>query len=522
MALDSTFGTTSNSSGPLLTDHGIPAVRDFAPPVIESTRRTATLNQTAFTDKNLGRRLVSNTVSLVVGSNLNSLVRLVTAGLIVRRLGASVFGEYALIVVWMTIAEWILDFGTTEVFVREANQAPELRHHLVKIFLTLKMIQAPLAVLVLLTGFLAMQYSTQFILAGMIAGMSLFFIAGVALCRATFKATLTMRREVAAEFVSVVVMLLLVLLVSFLGWGLMGLMALYFLSRAVFLAGCLVLSRGLIGLSIRGVNRRDLRWGIESSFAIGVIGFVVVLYTAADLLVVSRSASLSDVAVYSVAQRFTMPLTMALNAIAVSLYPVLALLKSPERFNKTCQDAVDTTVVLGGLALVCLWCGAEFCMSLLGREFVYGAFALRILAAMCVIKAVSMVIGPALFLVRAQGYALGYTVIVLVLKVAVIAPLALRFGYSGAAVGALCVEAFFLAPVTLHYVRAFTGFKIRYAAIVRVAAVAAGVIMVTRTVLPQGNIAGVTTAAFLYALLVLGLRIIHLSELRTLLRRDPV
>ena len=70
-------------------------------------------------------------------------------------------------------------------------------------------------------------------------------------------------------------------------------------------------------------------------------------------------------------------------------------------------------------------------MSLLGRGVVYGADALRILAVVCVIKAVPMVIGPALFLVRAQRYALAYMLMALSVKIAVIAGMALKFGYMG-------------------------------------------------------------------------------------------
>ena len=450
-------------------------------------KMTASLDAESFPEKNLSRRLFRNSAALLVGSNLNSLGRLVTAGLVVRGLGSAVFGEYALIVVWLAIAEWILDFGTTEVFVREANQTPERRDHLVRTLIAMKVIQAPLAVMVLLTGFLAMQYSQRIVLAGMLAGVSLFFIAGVAVCRAKFKATLTMEREVAADFISVITMLSFVPLVSHFDWGLMGLMAAYVASRAVFLAGCLVLSPGP-HLSIRGVTFRDIRWGIESSSAIGIIGFVVVAYSSTDLLVLSRLAGLSDVAIYSAAQRFTTPLMMALSAIGVSVYPVLALIKSPERFRETCQSALDTIVQLGGFGLVILWCGAEFFMRLLGPDFVPGSDAVRILAVTCVIKALSTVIGPVLFLVRAQSYALGYIVLVLVVKFAVMVSVTPHFGYIGAAVGTLCVEAFILFPVTLYFVRAFSGFTIRWSKLIRVAGVITIVIAFTRAVFPQGNI----------------------------------
>ena len=258
--------------------------------------------------------------------------------------------------------------------------------------------------------------------------------------------------------------------------------------------------------------------GIHSIFAIGIIGFVVVLYSAVDLLVLSRTTSIAGVAVYSAALRFTMPLTMALNAIAVSVYPVLSLLKSPEQFHKTCQRAVDITVLLGCLALVCLWCGAEFFMSLLGRGVVYGADALRILAVVCVIKAVPMVIGPALFLVRAQRYALAYMLMALSVKIAVIAGMALKFGYMGAAFGSLFVETFFLTPVTMFFVQRFTGYTMKFPTILRLIPIVVVIILITRKLLPQGNILGAVVAGLLYPLLVVGLRVVNPTEILTFLR----
>src|SRR5271165_1757662 len=131
-------------------------------------------------ERTLGRRFVRNSAALAIGWNINAVGRLVAAALVVRTLGVEVFGEYALLVVWLTIAEWILDFGTVEVFVREANQEPAQRSRLVRIFLALKIVQVPVAVLVLAAGLAAMQYSRHILEAGLVASLSLLFTAGVA------------------------------------------------------------------------------------------------------------------------------------------------------------------------------------------------------------------------------------------------------------------------------------------------------------------------------------------------------
>jgi O-antigen/teichoic acid export membrane protein len=474
-----------------------------------------------FSERKLGRRLFHNAAALAVGSNLNALGRLIIAGWIIRRMGATVFGEYALIGLWLTIAEWILDFGTTEVFVREANRAPGRRDLLLRSLCRAKVVQTPLAVLVFLTGLIAMQYSGQIIRAGIIAGISLVFIAIVVVCRAAFKSTLTMGREVVAESVSVLALLLLLPLVTYTGWGLMSLMAAYVISRGIFLAGCLVLSRDVVRLSTKSVNSAEARGLMAASLTIGIIGFIVALYTAADLLVLSRVAVLSEVAMYSGGQRLTQPLLMALNSIGVSVYPVLAFMKTSAQFRETCQRALETIILLGGLSVVGIWCGADFFMGLLGPEFAAGSDVLRIMALTCVIKAVSSLTGPVLFLMRAQTHALAYMCATLVVKIAVIAVLTPRMGSWGAAIGTLMVEAFFLLPLTLYFVHAFTGYTVALSRIGYIAAVAAGVIIVTRAILPAGIIGG-CVAAVLYGVAVVALRIVNVAEVRALLRRVPL
>lgn len=456
----------------------------------------------------------------MVGRNVNALGRLVITAAIVRILGASVFGEYALIVVWLTIAEWLLDFGTTEVFVREAGRAPARRNHLLRVFLALKLVQAPLAMVVLMLGLTVMRYSERILWAGLVSCGSLLFLAGVAYCRASFKAALRMEREVLAESASVITMLVLVLLLSRFRLDLMGLMGAHVVSRAVFLVGCLVQSRGLVQLSIANVTRFELKWATKASFTIGLIGFVVVLHNATDLLVLSRVVGLEEVAIYSGAQRFTVPLMMGMNAISVSFFPVLAFLSSKERFRETCQRAVDTTLLMGGFALVCLWCGADFFMGLLGEQFVQGVSVLRLLALMCSIKSVSLVIGPVLFLVQAENYALAYMCASLAAKVLVLSLVTPLYGAIGAAGGTLAVEALVLAPFTLFMVHRRTGFAPRISGALRIAAVAGAIILGTRAFVPGSGLFALAVAGLLYPAMVLLVGALRLQDLRTIMGRS--
>ena len=186
-------------------------------------------------------RLFRNTFALAVGRNLSALGRLVIASLIVRGSGAEMFGVYSVIVAVLAIADWALDFGTTDVFVREIVKNPKRYNEIRKSLIAFKMVQAPVAMALMITLLLSMHYPESVVHAGIVAAVTLGFFSGVAVYRSIFKATLTMEREMLAEFISVLLMIPLVMASIFFDLGIMGLMWSLFLSRAAFLAGCAVL-----------------------------------------------------------------------------------------------------------------------------------------------------------------------------------------------------------------------------------------------------------------------------------------
>ena len=68
---------------------------------------------------NLLRSVVRNTVSLTVGRIALALVRFVVALVIVQRAGLHSFGDFALILSFILVAEWLSDFGLVDIAVRQ-------------------------------------------------------------------------------------------------------------------------------------------------------------------------------------------------------------------------------------------------------------------------------------------------------------------------------------------------------------------------------------------------------------------
>jgi O-antigen/teichoic acid export membrane protein len=440
--------------------------------------------------------------------------------MIVRVYGTATFGEYSLVFGILTVAEWVADFGTNEVFVREVCREPARRGPLLRILTAAKLLQVPAAYAVLAGILLALRYPREIVEAGLLGGLAMVFYGGVLVYRVVFRADLAFEREVMAELVSVLAMIPLIALASSQGAGLRVLVACHVVSRAVFFALCYFLGRGAHHLSVAGVASKDVRWAFQSAAAMGVIGFLVGIYEAADILLLSK-LDFAGVAYYAGAQRIVWPLLMALASVGATLYPVLSSYwpREPRDFERALQNGIHAVVLLAGVALSSLLAGAEFFMGLLGRELVTGAPALRVLAVLCFVKAITSTLGPVLYVVHAQRQALRFIVVALVAKVIVAALLASWYGYMGVAVGALLVEVCFAAVPPVFLLRRFTGYRVKWRVPLLVAATASAAGGVPWLFGWAGSFLAAVMAPALFVALAFASGAVHLEELRPLLKR---
>lgn len=469
--------------------------------------------------KDLGGRVLRNSAALVGGRAGVALLRLVIAGMIVRNYGTGMFAEYSLLFGLLTIADWLVDFGTTDVFVRDICREPQQRLRLLRILTAAKAIQIPAGFACLAALLLALRYPSHIVAAGLVGGTGLVFYAGVLVYRVIFRVNLTMEREVLAELVSVATMVPLVAAVAGSNGGLVALLACHLASRMVYFGGCVLLGKKQFQLSIQSVTRSDLRGALQSSLAIGFVGFLVGGYETLDLLFLSKLSSSLDLAFFSGAQRLVWPLLMVLGSVAGTFYPVCASFwpHDQKRFERICQRSVDTVTTLAGFGICSVWAGAEFFMSLLGRDLVLGAPALRAIALLCFVKAITSTVGPILYVIKAQKKALQFIAIALLVKAAVIAILVPRFGYMGAILGALAVEICFAMMPSLYLVQSLSGFRLQWGVLLKI-----GLITIAAAAAPQflnlPPFAATVLAPALYAVLVISSGAVRLAELRSLLR----
>ncbi len=392
---------------------------------------------------NLGWSIVKNAVSQMAGRLFLSAARLGIAAIIVRQAGSERFGEYSLLLSVLLIAEWLVDFGTTDIAVRAICQRPERQGVLLASLCVIKAAQAVTVFALLIGALYGLRYPAHIVHAGIVGGLGLFFYAGVLIWRTFFRCTMRMERDVAGEVVGILVMAPAVWFASAANASVVTLVACYTLSRAVFFAAVVLFGRREMSFGVPRMRGED-GWGVfRAALPLGFVGLLVCAYDTLAPLMLSKMGDMRDVAYYSCAMRFVFPVIIIIQAISGTVYTPLATYwkESTANFKRTQQHALESAVLIGAGLFCILNASAEWLVALVGPEMAAAATLLRILSFGVIARSISTMMSPLVIVAGRQHQALWLTIILVICKAAAFSWLIPRHGRLGAAIGDVGVEA---------------------------------------------------------------------------------
>jgi O-antigen/teichoic acid export membrane protein len=452
------------------------------------------------------RRSVFRSSSVqLAGRAFLALSKLLIASLVVRAFGPERYGEYSLVLVLTVVPEWIVDFGLNDIFAREISRRPAEQVHLLRILTASKTIQVVTAYLGLVALVFALRYPPHVTRAALIAGTGLLFYGGVLVYRSLFKATLTLERDVLGEAVSVVVLIPLLAAACMAHASLETMALCYAASRLVFFVVAVLLGRRTFRIGTGGVTSAEVRWGFREAAAIGMAGFLVGVYEVVDTIVLSKMATPEQLGFYSGAQKLVWPLLTGFAVVSTTVFPVLSSCfgRDDERFREYFQGGVDAVILLAAASLSGVAGAATFFTGILGPTMGPAAPVLRVLALLCLVKAVTSTVGPVLYVTGAQRHALWVTGLATFVKATALILLVGRYGAMGAALGSLVVEVVAGFLPTLLVVQHFARCRLRltvFAKTVCALVIAHGT---TAMLGLEGRLAGGITASGLFVVLAL-------------------
>jgi O-antigen/teichoic acid export membrane protein len=388
------------------------------------------------------RMLLANSVIQIAGRLLLSMSRLVVAMVIVRLSGSDQFGEYVLMLTFLAIVEWLLDFGQTDFAVRDISRADASEGSIIGGLTRLKLVQGLVLMPMLPIALYLANYPAPMVRAGAIGSLGLPFLAGVLVFRARFKAHLKMGKDVVAEVAGVAAMLVATWLACSLGAGIEALIGVYVLGRAVFFVTGLILLRGLPSIRM-GTGGGQAGWILLwEAVPLGLIGLMVGISDGMAPVALSKLTTLHEVATYAGASRYTFLVIIIVQALNTAFFPLLsnAWPGSPRRLTSLMQMALEASVMLG-VGMTCgLYASAEFLMRLLGPGMLDGVAVLRFMCGLILVRTISTAMSPLIFVAGRQSRAAWITGFSVLLEVAAMWVLVPRYGAMGAVASYLFVE----------------------------------------------------------------------------------
>jgi O-antigen/teichoic acid export membrane protein len=380
-----------------------------------------------------------NGAALAGGRILLSGARMLAALCVARLSGAHDFGAYALLLSLVGLAEWLVDFGQTDIAVRDMARRPGRRAALLAALGRAKRAQGPIIAMGLPSALWVTGQGSAMVLAGCAGAVAILAVAWLQPARASLRADLRMDREVGAELAGTVVMLPLLLLACLAHGPLWSPLASASAGRAVQA----MLTRHWAGpFAVRHDARVGAAALARQAAPLGMAGLMVLLYDALAPLLLATMADLRAVALYAAAARFVFPGLIAVQAIGTAFFPLLARAWPRDRATlaRAQQQALLVALAVSAPLFAGLHGGARFLMGLLGPDFVGGAELLRLMAWLLLARAVTTVMSPLILVGRRQLHGMALTALSLAAQVLVLLLLVPQLGVMGAGVGYLVVE----------------------------------------------------------------------------------
>ncbi len=398
------------------------------------------------------RSLFKNSVSQIVGRLLLSAIRLVTAALVVRLIGSGRFGEYTLVLSFLLIFEWMVDFGQTDIAVRDIARDPEDEGAVLQALVRLKAVQGLVLSLLLPVVMLVLHYPPALVQAAAIGSLGVLAYAAVQVFRALFKVRMQMERDVFSELASTVALLPATWLACRAGASVQVLIACYMASRLVYLGIALAFAyRQRSAPGPRATPPNAARNLLREALPLGLSGLLVLVYDAIAPVLLSKIADMHAVALYSAPARYVFAVLALVQALNTAFFPVLAHRwnKSVESFTSLQQTALEISILIAVGFACCAVASAAFLMRLIGPGVADATPVLQLMCCIVVVRTVSMAMSPLIVIAGRQGVSVWLTVASLGIQAVVLPLLVPRFGALGAVVGYLLVELITVVPLVV-------------------------------------------------------------------------
>ncbi len=385
------------------------------------------------------KRLAVNTGVQILGKAITVLMSLITTGILTRKLGIEVYGQYIFITSILIFFDSLADFGTSIIGVREASR--EEGEKQIKVWsntMVSRLIMAGFSLTLGIIFIFSWNDFREIRVEAILAWVMILFTSLVGSLGIVWQTRIRMEIKVLVEVMFPTIFLLCL-------WFFGGNISLkwvfgtYLLARIVTLAWGWWLGRGTI--NFRLIDKKLISKLLKISWPMGVYLLIFSAYDrAVDSLMIQRYFGAREVAWYGLAYKIYGVLIQPAYFLVNGIFPILS---SKKDNNKKIFSLSMGILILASIAIIIgVWLMAPTIVSILaGNEFEASVGVLRILIMALLFAYMGHLVGFTLISKEGQKDMLGLGLIVLIFNLTGNLIAIPRYGIMGAATVTVLTEA---------------------------------------------------------------------------------
>ncbi|OGL70442.1 hypothetical protein A3C09_01945 [Candidatus Uhrbacteria bacterium RIFCSPHIGHO2_02_FULL_47_44] len=329
----------------------------------------------------MSQNLAKNTAFMTMASVGQKLVAFVYFLFLARVMMPEKTGIFFLATSIITMFSVFTDLGLTSIAIREISKCPEVREHVVRRAIALKLILTFLTVVVVFFATPFFQYSSEITYLILLTSIVMIADSLALLCYGILRASQNLRYEALGMFVSQ----LITVLVG--GISLIIQPDVRFLILALIFGSVstLVISAWQV-VSLYGWRLLLPSWDKEAQWSMikimipfALAGIFTKIYSTLDVVLISKLMSTTAVGIYSVAYKFTYAFQFLPLAFAAALYPSLSstIEHNKQATAQTFSRAVWYILLMATPIVFGVWLLAPEMIQLTGDGYTESAVVLR-------------------------------------------------------------------------------------------------------------------------------------------------
>jgi O-antigen/teichoic acid export membrane protein len=341
------------------------------------------------------RALAINAFIQISGKLLATVFGLLTVVVLTRYLGVEGYGDFTIILGFLSVFAVLVDFGLTLTTVQMISEKGADEDALIGNLLSLRILSAIVFLALAPIVAFAFPYDAVVRIGIAVGAFSYLFGTTATLLVGVFQKRLVIQKAVYAELANRILVLVGALLAPALGLGLITIVGILLIGNAVQLIITLWLASHFVRLRLRA-QFAIWREIISRSWPIGLSIFFNLIYLRGDILFLSVYRSSEEIGLYGAAYKVIDVITMIPVTFIGLLLPVLVALwsaKHTKKFRQSMQETFDLFSILSiPIAFGCVFVSVPLIILIAGAEFAGAGPALAVLG-----PAASIVFFGALF-----------------------------------------------------------------------------------------------------------------------------